>query len=95
MFNFTSCGFINSFKPCLIRPALVPHFTKPQMRPKRLLVFKPFTTKETPYHIHDQLAYTQRLFQVFHTTKGRNLVVYFIKLLIKTVVKYAFMPIRK
>jgi hypothetical protein len=75
-----------------MRPPFISSWAKPQMRPKRLLVFKPFTTKETPYHKN---AYTQRLFQVFHTTKGRNLVVYFIKLLIKTVVKYAFMPIRK
>jgi hypothetical protein len=64
------------------------------MRPKRLLILKPFTTKETPYHIHDHLAYTQRLFQVFLTTKGRNLVVVFIRAFIKAVVKYAFMPIR-
>jgi hypothetical protein len=61
------------------------------MRPKRLLVFKPFLTEKTLYHKN---AYTQRLFQVFLTTKGRNLVVVFIKLLIKAVVKYAFMPIR-
>jgi hypothetical protein len=61
------------------------------MRPKRLLVFKPFLTEKTLYHKN---AYTQRLFQVFHTTFGRNLVVVFIKLLIKAVEKYAFMPIR-
>jgi len=63
-----------------MRPPFISSWAKPQMRPKRLLVFKPFLTEKTLYHKN---AYTQRLFQVFHTTFGRNLVV-----------KYAFMPIR-
>jgi hypothetical protein len=38
--------YLNPFKPRLMRPTLVSHLTKPEVRYKRLLIFEPFATEK-------------------------------------------------